>query len=251
MDVIPYLARLGVQRADEANLDFLTTLQRQHLTHIPFENLDIRRRVRIVLALERLYEKIVLRQRGGFCYELNGLFCWLLQQLGFAVRMVSAQVRNAQGIYGPEYDHMALLVDLDRTYLVDVGFGRAVRTPLVLPDGSAADIDGAYRIHPLSTTYDSYAIQKQDKAGWTDLYRFTTQAQCLEAFTGMCQYHQTSPNSPFTQRSVCSIATATGRITLTDKHLITTVGQTTRESPLVSAHEYHELLQRYFAIVLS
>ena len=57
--------------------------------NVPFENLDIQNKIKI--DLDNLFDKIVIRNRGGFCYELNGLFYKLLKQIGFAVRMVSAR----------------------------------------------------------------------------------------------------------------------------------------------------------------
>src|SRR5271157_4958068 len=68
-----------------------------------------------------LYEKIVVRRRGGFCYELNGLFSQLLTALGFQVQMLSARVRRDDGGFGPEFDHMLLKVELEQPWLVDVG----------------------------------------------------------------------------------------------------------------------------------
>ena len=81
-------------RPDEVNADLgtLSRLQHRHLMSIPFENLDIHWGQRIVLDTEAFYDKIVTGGRGGFCYELNGLFNELLQQIGFTTRLVSAQV---------------------------------------------------------------------------------------------------------------------------------------------------------------
>ena len=97
---------------------------------------------------EALFEKIVRRRRGGFCYELNGLFAALLRGLGFDVVMLSAEVANKERGFGPEYDHMALMVRFGgKRYLVDVGFGDSFREPLLL-DERAEQMDGgrAYRI---------------------------------------------------------------------------------------------------------
>ena len=86
----------------------------------PFENLDIPKRNKIILEENRIYEKIVVCGRGGFCYELNGLFCWLLRSLGFTVSMVSARVyMPTKNRFAPEFDHMVLLVDLEKTYFME------------------------------------------------------------------------------------------------------------------------------------
>src|SRR2546428_543326 len=81
-------------------------LQLAHLRTVPFENLSIPSGEPVILDDRALFEKIVSRRRGGFCYELNGLFAALLRALGFDVAMLSAQVANAEGTFGPDFDHM-------------------------------------------------------------------------------------------------------------------------------------------------
>jgi N-hydroxyarylamine O-acetyltransferase len=74
---------------------------------VPFENLDIARERPIRLTEEALWDKIVVQKRGGFCYELNGLFAWLLRQSGFDVSYLNARVYNGQGQLGIDFDHLA------------------------------------------------------------------------------------------------------------------------------------------------
>ena len=77
------------------------------------------------------YEKIVERRRGGWCFELNGLFAWLLEQLGYRVTLLGSRVDGERGA-GWELAHLLLRVDLDRPYLVDVGFGEGSLEPVPL-----------------------------------------------------------------------------------------------------------------------
>ncbi|OUS18270.1 acetyltransferase, partial [Nonlabens dokdonensis] len=131
MDVQAYLNRIGFTGAVTLSTDTLIDLARLHMYHVPFENLDIHYQQRIDLKMASLYQKIVVRKRGGFCYELNGLFCELLVQLGFNAHMVSARVFTKAKKYSPEFDHMAIwLVLNDISYLVDVGFGDFIIEPL-------------------------------------------------------------------------------------------------------------------------
>jgi N-hydroxyarylamine O-acetyltransferase len=67
-------------------------------------------------------QKIVRQRRGGFCYELNGAFATLLTAAGYAVTLLSARVANAEGIASKEFDHLTLRVDLEESWLADVGF---------------------------------------------------------------------------------------------------------------------------------
>ena len=111
-DVAKYLARIGLEEPSAvAGVGRLKLLQRQHLLNVPFENLDIHSKQAIVLDTEKFYRKIVNNNRGGFCYELNGLFNELLRELGFETRILSARVAKGNGEFNPEYDHAVPLRD--------------------------------------------------------------------------------------------------------------------------------------------
>src|SRR5690625_2919330 len=92
MKINNYLHRIGLTNVKENNLETLKLLQMNHLLHVPFENLDVIHHVPIPLNIETYYKKIVTNHRGGFCYELNGLFNWLLQQLQYNCYLVAATV---------------------------------------------------------------------------------------------------------------------------------------------------------------
>src|SRR5690554_5564842 len=87
-----YLNRFNTSSFKEVSLENLGNLQNLHLQHIPFENLDVIRRIPIYLNLTTIYNKIVKNNRGGYCYELNGLFHALLVELGYDAHLVSATV---------------------------------------------------------------------------------------------------------------------------------------------------------------
>ncbi len=124
MDVAAYLQRIGYDGPCKPTAEVLRQLHRAHMLAVPFENLDIPLGRPIVLSLPLLFEKIVQRRRGGFCYELNGLFAWLLQEIGFSLTMHSARVFS-EGRPGPDFDHMLLLVGTDEKLGADVGFATA------------------------------------------------------------------------------------------------------------------------------
>src|SRR5512145_3494995 len=109
MDVEAYLARIGYDGPLAVDPQVLRDLHRAHLLAVPFENLDIHHGRRIELGLDSIYDEIVRRRRGGFCYELNGLFAWLLERLGFELQRHSARVCGAAG-QGPVFDHLTLQV---------------------------------------------------------------------------------------------------------------------------------------------
>ena len=113
MDARRYLHRIDADVAPEAtpSLELLAKLQRRHLQTVPFENLDVVAGREISIERGAHYEKIVEAGRGGFCYELNGLFDWLLGELGFTTRFVEGRVNNGNG-FSRRFAHAAVLVDL-------------------------------------------------------------------------------------------------------------------------------------------
>ena len=122
MDIQTYLQRINYRGSVTPTVATLYSIHLSHLQHIPFENLDIHLGNPIDLRLDALFEKIVRRHRGGFCYELNGLFAWLLHELGFKVTLLSASDAHANGSFGLEFDHLALQVE--SRCLRSVGFVR-------------------------------------------------------------------------------------------------------------------------------
>jgi N-hydroxyarylamine O-acetyltransferase len=113
MDTMAYLERIHYKGSLHPTLETLRNMQLSHLLSVPFENLSIHAKEPILLKEDSLFDKIVLRHRGGFCYELYGLFATLLRQLGFNVTLVSAEVLRADGGFGPDFDHMSLMVLLE------------------------------------------------------------------------------------------------------------------------------------------
>ena len=245
-----YLRRIGVTESLRADVRTLKRLHRQHLFTVPFENLSIHMGEPGSIDLVALYDKIVRRRRGGFCYELNGLFAELLRRLGYRVTLLSAGVAKDSGGFGPEYDHLLLLVELDRRWMVDVGFGENFKSPLDL-DATGPQVQGskAYRILRRD---EFHLLQERSGAGrWKDSYRFTLAPRELDNFDAMCRWHQTSPDSHFTRNRVCSLATALGRKTLTGMKLIETGRNGARRvRGVANDAEYRQLLREQFGVRL-
>ena len=128
-----YFRRMAVPRPHTADAVPLHVLHRAHQMTVPFENLSIHLSEPVSLAEDDLIDKIVNRRRGGFCYELNGAFAFLLQAMGAEVKRVAARVYGG-GLPGPPFGHMALVVlasDASGPWLIDVGFGSHSVYPLL------------------------------------------------------------------------------------------------------------------------
>lgn len=250
LNIQAYLDRIGYREPLDPAAETLRALQVAHLQTVPFENLSIHAAQPIILDEAALFDKIVTRRRGGFCYELNGLFGTLLRALGFEVDLLSAGVRRMKGGFGPEFDHLMLAVHLEERWLADVGFGDSFREPLVLDErGEQVRGDQAYR---LDEDGDHLILfQRQGSEGdWERQYRFTLRPHELPEYEEMCRYHQTSPESHFTLKRVCTLARADGRVTLSDLRLITTRGGVREERTLESEAEHEAMLRELFGVVV-
>ena len=170
MDIQSYLERIGYTGSLEPTLDTLRGLHRAHMLHVPFENLSIHIGETILLDEPWLYDKIVTRRRGGFCYELNGLFAWALRTLGFDVTLLSAGVANSEGIVGRDFDHMTLRVELDQPWLADVGFGDLFIEPIPLNE-TVCPTEPNYRV--ISEGHVHFMQHKDEHGEWHVQYRFT------------------------------------------------------------------------------
>lgn len=250
MDIDAYLKRIDYRGPLTPTARTLRDLQVAHLLSVPFENLSIHNGETIVLDDQALFTKIVEHRRGGFCYEVNGLFAALLRALGFEVSMLAAEVANAAGEFGPPFDHMTLMVTLDQRWLADVGFGDSFVEPLLIDErGEQVQETGTYQIVPAG----EYLVLNHSKGDdeWRPQYRFTLEPHEFAAYDAMCRYHQTSPDSHFTRGRICSRATRDGRVTLSEMRLITTVRPAQRDERLLeSPEEYERVLLQQFGIAM-
>ncbi len=249
MNCEKYLSRIGIKQTNfAADSENLKLLQKNHLLNVPFENLDIHWKLPILLSNEKFYKKIVEEKRGGFCYELNGLFFDLLNKLGFKSKIISARVCQRDGNFGAEFDHLAILTKIaDEEFLVDVGFGDFTVEPLkFVLNVEQFDKNGTFLIRKFDDEY--FEVVKKDNETWQSEYIFKNIERNLSEFTEMCNFHQTSPESHFTRGKLCSILTENGRKTLTDSKFIETINGEKTEVAVESEEDFNRILMREFRL---
>ena len=201
----------------------LNHLHLAHLQTVPFENLDISLGHRIKLKLPQILDKMVNHRRGGFCYELNSGFGWLLSEIGFDIKYLSARTFDGKAL-STDFDHMLLLVDDDQPIIADVGFGDSFLLPLTAGASGCFQFDRQYRL--LNDKKSWILQQKFEAEDWKSQYIFDMNPHPLHHFDAMCDFHQTSQTSIFTRKTVCSRATETGRITYANgRYIKNDVGQ--------------------------
>ncbi|MEV8591466.1 arylamine N-acetyltransferase [Streptomyces sp. NPDC052012] len=263
-EIDAYLRRLGAQRPARPTADALRSLQLNHLRTVPFENLSIHLGEEIVLEEKRLLEKVVGSRRGGFCYELNGVFGALLAALGYDVTLLAARVYGEEGRLGVPYDHLALRVRTvdGADWLADVGFGAHSHFPLVFGErGDQEDPGGTFRIAEAGP--DAAGVRGgpgSARAGDLDVlrdgrpaYRLELRPRVLGDFVTGAWWHSTSPRSHFRQSLVCSRVTEDGgRVTLSGRKLVLTgaAGGEREERQLGTDEEVLAAYRERFGVLL-
>lgn len=245
MDTAAYLARIGIDEPVDVTLDDLERLQRAHLTHVPFENLDIFHRRGVSTDTDRSTEKIVVRGRGGWCYELNGAFGNLLAELGFEVRWLGARVLPATHT-AP--DHLALQVTLDRLYLVDVGFGDSFIRPL--PLDSEDRHDGGNGHYLFAFEDDLTTLCSVEEEGMQMQYEFGSAAHTAADFEWSSNRLQTEEGLQWTQSPFATRLLDGGpdRVTLVADRIKFRRDGAWIEQPIASGDEWDELLDQWFSM---
>lgn len=219
IDTKKYLERINFSQPIKINKETLSLLQTAHLLSIPFENLDIHYNVPIKLDVKSFFKKIVENKRGGFCYELNGLFNELLNEIGFKSKLISAKTYGKDQQYSPEFDHSTLIVNLNNEdFLVDVGFGKFSFKPLPIKLNEVIfDKFGKFIFDSYDSTHICINEIINDK--YFPQYIFSNNERGLLEFKRRCEFHQKSKDSHFTQKKVISIAKENGRVTLNNTQL--------------------------------
>jgi N-hydroxyarylamine O-acetyltransferase len=200
MDLEAYFARIGHDGPRTPDHATLTALVRAHLAAIPFENLDVQLRRPVSLDPQAIFDKLVTRRRGGWCYEQNGLFGRVLEALGYTVRRTSAGVMRQVRGEAALGNHLMLVVTIEgRPWLVDVGFGGTQGAPLPLAPGEAQQ--------------PPYVVAVREAEGWWRFeeryggnapfsYDFHDAPADEALFARQCAEMQVDPESPFVQNLV-------------------------------------------------
>jgi len=243
-----YLTRINVSHEWTDKKSMLMALHQAHMQSVPFENLDIHLGNKIRLSLPLIFEKIVMKNRGGFCYEVNYLFSALLNSCGFEVSLLSAQVYDGDEP-GREFDHILLLVKSEGSlWICDVGFGDSFISPIELGTEPVEQFGYLYKV--TSKDEKHVLFRRKIEGDWLPQYVFSLTPHSIEDFTQMCEFQQTSAESTFTRKSVCSIATKSGRLTISNGKFIETINGMRSEKSIVSSKDYRQVLQQYFCMLL-
>ncbi len=242
-DLNAYLARIGFKGAPRVDLDTLTRLHEQHLRAIPYENLDVYLGRGAPLDIEHCFTKLVLLGRGGWCYEMNGLFAWALEQIGFSVMRMAGGVRRDMLGDRTVGGHLVLCVALDEPWLVDVGFGDGLILPAPLRPGQITQAGFQYELRRLEGRWWRFLNHPR---GGALSFDFEMQEASPPTLAERSAWLQSAIESPFRRNAICQRRVNDGFAVLRND-IYQLVGPTTTETrTLASAAEYAETLRSVF-----
>uniref|UniRef100_A0AAY5EBB4 arylamine N-acetyltransferase n=1 Tax=Electrophorus electricus TaxID=8005 RepID=A0AAY5EBB4_ELEEL len=230
MDLKDYFRRIGFSgRYEKPDLATLSTVHKLHVLSIPFENLSIHCGEKITMDLQVIYDKIVHSHRGGWCCENNFLFSWVLREMGYKYTTLSSKVFNlVKNEFNPKDTHLINLVEIDgKPYISDVSFGvwgqlwhpiemiagkdqpQPAGVFCLLNDGERWTLEKTGR-KPLVLNEAFANCSLVNKCLTKTMYSFTLTPRRHDYFLETVEYLQTSPESLFTKKSICSLQCPTG-----------------------------------------
>ncbi len=250
-DVSEYLRRIALSAAPAASLDGLNALVWAHQTHVPFEDLNTSwLRLPVSLEIPALYDKVVLRRRGGYCYELNALFTRLLLDLGYDARSVFCRVVRGRDFL-PPCAHRAVVVALaGKLYFCDVGFGGPMPAgALQIADGAGRDVRGEYFC---IDRFDDYwwTVSRDTSAGAREaVLQFNTFPQTPQEFIAANMKSAMDPESIFVRNLLVNLRTGTGSLSVADDTFTLRSGGETHVARIDGEGDLRRILGEYFGIV--
>ena len=245
-----YLERIGYTGGTAPTAANLAALQHAHLKAVPYENFDILRGKRLCYDTEALFDKIVTHWRGGYCFELNGLFGWLLRQLGYPVTDWFARYLRDEPTL-PARRHRVLRVEAGGdVWVADVGVGGVVpRFPLRLAEGLEQPQSlECYRL--VRDELLGWVVQEWRHGAWSAYFSFTEEPQMEIDFSMPSFFCEYAPESPFNKEPIAAILMADGRKTL-DGDTLKVFSPDGVAVTQVQGPAFDAALKEHFGIVLS
>lgn len=248
MSVAAYLRRIGYSGSLRTDLTTLTALHRAHLRAIPFENLDVQLGRPPDMCLETMFDKLVMRGRGGWCYEMNGIFGWALEEIGFDVMRIAGGVMREQAGDQQMGNHLCLIVKIDRDYLADVGFGGALERPIPLQAGDHDCTPFHAGLTNAGDDYWRFSERAHDRPPFSFDFRAEPADEALLA--AKCNWQGRDQASNFTMNLVAQQRLGARHVTLRGRVLTETSAASSTRNIVNSAKELTNILKTVFSLSL-
>jgi N-hydroxyarylamine O-acetyltransferase len=244
MDLQAYLDRIGYSGIAEPTLNCLKAIHRLQAFTIPYENLDIQLGRRVDRDRQRIFDKVVLRHRGGWCYETHELLHWALVTIGFDARLVTAGIHRREFGDAKIGNHTAILVTLDKIYLADLGLGDGIRDPIPLLEGAYIQGKLTFRLERIESGYWRFL---NHAFAYPTNFDFRDEPLDAARIDRMAEEFQTSAESIFVQNLACQIMQPESVTCLTGRVLRQKTAEGTTKK-LVKVSEFEQVLADIFGI---
>ena len=251
LQIQQYLRKLQLNDFEPTvNLATLTKLQDAHLKYIPYENFDCLNGKITSLKRQDMFNKVIMHNRGGICFELNGLYNWLLESLSFEVTSYSARFIDKMETYQLRR-HRVMCVTLgEKRYLTDVGVNsESPRVPLEITEGLIQS-DGISQYKFTRSEFWGWLLwQKERGKIWKRLFGFTEEPQIDKDFITASFWCDAHPDSPFIKSKKLSIFREDCNITIRGNYLKFYLGGRVKyRYKINTGAELKEILWEYFGI---
>jgi len=246
MDLREYLNRIEYRGPVIPTVDVLRAVHRCHACAIPYENLDVIRTVPVDQDIERIFGKIVVDGRGGWCYEMNGLLGWALREIGFKVTRICGGVMRAERGDAAFGNHLVLKVELNEPWIADVGLGDGIVEPIPLRESSSAQYGRRYRLKQLGP--GEWRFHNRED-GMPPSFDFLDCPADEALLSRTCGTLQSDPDSMFRQNLVCQRMSVNGGYMLLGRVLTHHAGAEPKRL-LGSEAELVDVLEGVFGITL-
>ena len=248
MNIQHYFNRIGVEGPLRADLDCFRRLHRAHALTLTYENLDVQLGVPVTREIEAIFDKLVARRRGGWCYEMNGILGWALEEVGFEVkRLAGAVARDVAGdsVIGT---HLVLLVRVDgEDWIGDVGYGDGLIDPVRLREGAISGNPLACSLQRIEGGWWRYL---NDPRSGGPNFDFNPDVATEALLDDRCDFQQRDPASPFVQNAVVQRWTGDAHYSLRGRVLRVLTVEGEEKSLIDSSADYVRRLREAFAIDL-
>lgn len=214
-----YLKRIDFEGQAQVNITTLTKLMRCHLFSIPFENIDVQQHRFVSLKPEDVVNKIVYSNRGGYCYEVNGIFAMALAAIGFEYQFCGGRPMFYPHIWPKT--HVVLVVSINsEKFVCDLGFGSfGIRAPVSLSQLNQT-IEQDYDQFELSKLdQDIYLIKAKVENEWKNQFCFDLYPMQWVDMTLPNYFNSTHPDTIFVKKLLVVKHNPDGRSILLDNQL--------------------------------
>ncbi|NEW09072.1 arylamine N-acetyltransferase [Paenibacillus sp. SYP-B3998] len=249
--------RIGIPENEKLTFGTLDNILERTATALPFENLCILSNKTRAITKENLINKILVKNEGGLCYQLNPLLYFFLVENGFNAVLVRGEVYN----YATEdwsnlgRTHVAILLQHEgQTYLVDTGFGGNLPLkPVPLNGETTSSMNGEFRVKAMESDYGDYILEmklKYKDVDWKIGYAFDTKRPLedlseLNEVQGIITQHK---ESRFNKTPLITQLKSNGNVTLTDTSFTQWIDGKSKKEQIDNVR-FKELAKQHFGFL--